>query len=453
MNCAYDKEKLTGYYDGELGAAEKAEVERHIASCSECLRDLGELKSAALLVRDLPRLRAPKSIAEGVTREVRAAGKVHVFSRVRRTVLWASAAAAGLFVVMNVMYFSAQKSSSPPGDAVPMARSIAKMDPMAPSTPPPAAESHDGRGLTDSAKRLEADREQNLGRRAMEPAPSAVRQEKSNELAKPAEELRKADDESVNRKKVLAAAKEGGEAKPGAAPAPALAPEPAPPAAKPPPAPAPVAKPAADMPAAARPEAKQEPLAEKAASKRELDAAPKGEAELKAKVAATVVLAEPAFCNVVSTQIAKTRTRLDESLKAMGVTAQTPAPQPVKAPRGRDAENTIVVELTDSQMARLREELEKPGDTRLVVTSPVDPVLPAFKSGGLFGKKDVAASGGAKPAPFAKDKDAKEAESAAPAAGKGADLGGAPEQRRKVTLHLVEAKSLPAADADDRTKK
>ena len=59
MNCAFDKEKLTGYYDGELEAAEKAEVERHIASCSECLRELGELKSAAILVKELPRLRAP----------------------------------------------------------------------------------------------------------------------------------------------------------------------------------------------------------------------------------------------------------------------------------------------------------------------------------------------------------------------------------------------------------
>src|SRR5438132_99166 len=28
MNCAFDKEKLTGFYDGELDAAEKAEVER-----------------------------------------------------------------------------------------------------------------------------------------------------------------------------------------------------------------------------------------------------------------------------------------------------------------------------------------------------------------------------------------------------------------------------------------
>src|SRR5215831_18571906 len=115
MNCAFDKEKLTGYYDGELQAAEKAEVERHIASCSECLRELGELKSAAILVKDLPRLRAPRSIAEGVSREIQAAGKVHDFAKLRRTILWASAAAAALFIGLNVMYFStAEKSSSAP---------------------------------------------------------------------------------------------------------------------------------------------------------------------------------------------------------------------------------------------------------------------------------------------------------------------------------------------------
>src|ERR1041384_916028 len=106
MNCAFDKEKLSGYYDGELEAAEKAEVERHIASCSECLRELGELKSAAILVKELPRLRAPRSIAEGIAREIQTAGKVHSFTKLRRNLLWASAAAAALLVASNVMYFN-----------------------------------------------------------------------------------------------------------------------------------------------------------------------------------------------------------------------------------------------------------------------------------------------------------------------------------------------------------
>src|SRR5688572_11035892 len=106
MNCAYDKEKLTGYYDGELSAAEKADVESHISSCSECLRDLGEIKSAALLVKDLPRFRAPRSVADGVSREIAAAGRVHFLSKARRTLFWTTAAAAGLFIVVNVAYFT-----------------------------------------------------------------------------------------------------------------------------------------------------------------------------------------------------------------------------------------------------------------------------------------------------------------------------------------------------------
>src|SRR4030095_4773327 len=113
MNCAFDKEKLTGYYDGELEAAEKAEVERHIASCSECLRELGELKSAAILVKELPRLRAPRSIADGVKKEIQSAGRVHSFARARRTLMWAASAAAVLFIGLNLIYFTASPDRKP----------------------------------------------------------------------------------------------------------------------------------------------------------------------------------------------------------------------------------------------------------------------------------------------------------------------------------------------------
>ena len=87
MNCAFDKEKLTGYFDGELENAEKGEVEKHISACSECLRELGEIKSAAKLVKTLPRLKAPASIAEGVRREVAATGRVHSLARYRKSIV------------------------------------------------------------------------------------------------------------------------------------------------------------------------------------------------------------------------------------------------------------------------------------------------------------------------------------------------------------------------------
>src|SRR5262249_17384729 len=110
MTCTFDKEKLSGYYDGELDGAEKADVERHLASGSEGLRELGGLNSSALLVKELPRLRAPRSIAEGISREIQSAGKVHRFAAMRRNVLWACATAAGLLVALNVVYFSSQKT-------------------------------------------------------------------------------------------------------------------------------------------------------------------------------------------------------------------------------------------------------------------------------------------------------------------------------------------------------
>jgi len=140
MNCPFDKEKLSGYYDGELDAAEKAEVERHIASCSECLRELGELKSAAILVKELPRLRAPRSIAEGVRKEIHAAGKVHSFAKARRTAMWVATAAAVLFIGVNVIYFSSPKrtpeadrvAAKPTSAAPALGRALPAEDPAAP---------------------------------------------------------------------------------------------------------------------------------------------------------------------------------------------------------------------------------------------------------------------------------------------------------------------------------
>jgi hypothetical protein len=117
MSCAFDKEKLTGYFDGELDPAGQSEVERHISSCSECLRDLGEIKSAALLVRELPRHRAPRSIAESVSREIAAAGGAARFRVLRGTLLWATAAAAALLIAVNVVYFSGVAKREEPASA------------------------------------------------------------------------------------------------------------------------------------------------------------------------------------------------------------------------------------------------------------------------------------------------------------------------------------------------
>ncbi|MBI2930849.1 MAG: zf-HC2 domain-containing protein [Planctomycetes bacterium] len=70
MTCDLQKDKLSGYFDGELDERERAEVERHIAGCSDCLRELGELKAAVAQLRGLPRVAAPPSVRVAVDREV-----------------------------------------------------------------------------------------------------------------------------------------------------------------------------------------------------------------------------------------------------------------------------------------------------------------------------------------------------------------------------------------------
>ncbi|HVR85945.1 MAG TPA: zf-HC2 domain-containing protein [Planctomycetota bacterium] len=435
MNCVFDKEKLSAFYDGELAAGEKAEVERHIASCSECLRDLGELKSAALLIKELPRLRAPKAIAEGVSREIQTAGKVQALARVRRVILWTSAAAAGLFVVVNALYMTNLKREASPMSASPPAvRALARTEPEASSAPPPPA----------PQRAAEPTREGDLGfaedksaRRKDELRKNAAETQDRPVAAKTVEEAKKLDG-AKERSEALAPGAPRPEpslAKAGSStPAPAVSP-------------GPPAKSAVPLPLAEAPKPAAAPVVEKAAKEVEADRS----ADAKPKVAAAGASAElpPVQFNVVITQLSKARPRIEDSLKKMNVPLPPPAPSQPKAPRNREAENTIVLELTDAQLLRLCDELEKPGDARIVTPSSVEPVLPAFRRGGLFGgaKKEAggASAPGSAPAPGAKEKDVKDAEDAA-ALKAGADALSGP--RRRVTLHLVESKTLPPAEGD-----
>jgi hypothetical protein len=105
MGCAFDKELLTGYYDGELDGAEKAKVERHIAGCSECLRKLGEIRSVSQLVRQLSRPGLPRKASEGIARALEGERAARRRDRWQRRLVWSMAAAAGVFLALNVAYF------------------------------------------------------------------------------------------------------------------------------------------------------------------------------------------------------------------------------------------------------------------------------------------------------------------------------------------------------------
>jgi Putative zinc-finger len=57
------REQLSAYIDGELSAAERAELERHIPDCAECQEALGELRRVHDLLAALPMPKAPRSFA------------------------------------------------------------------------------------------------------------------------------------------------------------------------------------------------------------------------------------------------------------------------------------------------------------------------------------------------------------------------------------------------------
>jgi hypothetical protein len=447
MNCAFDKEKLSGYYDGELDAAEKAEVERHIASCSECLRELGELKSAAILVKELPRLRAPRSIAEEVRKEIRAAGKVHSFTQARRTMMWVASAAAVLLIGVNLIYFSSKRTpaaeelATRPTSAAPaLGRALPAEDPAAPVEARRKAVEQAQKTREDEARKNES-----FDRDRKQDAAPVVRAEP--ERAKtPAPKLE--------------------EKKPSAVPEPLVpAPPPAVEAPVPPakPASAPTRAPAPAAPATVAPSPEPapkpaEPAApvDKASAKKEAD----GQSGLKQKAAeAPAADAGPTHLTLATTQLAKSRQEIADVLKKMGIT-MPPAPSAAMvkgvARSGAREETVNQFDLTDAQIARLRAEMDKPGSSMLMTAKPEDPVMAQFKRGGVFEeKKSSVASGGAPAKEFGDAPSAKDA----PAGGKLAAAEGAAaeksgEPRRRVVLHFLEVPYIPdrqpAADAIKR---
>jgi hypothetical protein len=58
-NNLHIKELLTAYLENELSGEERKEVDSHLSSCSECLRELDELKATDNLLTDIPEIEPP----------------------------------------------------------------------------------------------------------------------------------------------------------------------------------------------------------------------------------------------------------------------------------------------------------------------------------------------------------------------------------------------------------
>jgi hypothetical protein len=438
MSCAYDKERLTAFFDGELDAAERAATERHVSECSECLRDLGEIKSAALAVKTLERPRAPRSIAEGVAREIAASGKVKRLDLWRRRVLWAVSAAAIVLVTLNVMFFmkpppsaeQARNGSAAPGIA--MAKDVDGLSENRKNL------QHEGT-YKEAAKEPSADA---AARRLRESAGKleAGKKSEADRVPAPGEDLnrlRQADGKPAAPERALAKADEKAPARPEAA-APAAPPAPA--------APMPATKPAPRP--EPKPEAKAEPRAALAEESRRKEAEQQDKAaDLKKQTAAADPAARPGAgaaqgslpevaAYTVRGEKAALQARVQaESLKkrwAAGEGAAKAAPSVASgAPRtsgGRDfggggAAAPLVLEVTPEQFEELRAELAKAGLT-------IEAGVPAESLRG--GGKD-AVTGGLAEAP----KERAELET------RGAEtekkLKGAAPATRRITLHFVES--------------
>jgi hypothetical protein len=66
MNCSRIKEILNDYVDNLLDVEDKSRVERHVAGCADCSKELEKLRSVIDGVRDLPFVKAPSGFRRGL---------------------------------------------------------------------------------------------------------------------------------------------------------------------------------------------------------------------------------------------------------------------------------------------------------------------------------------------------------------------------------------------------
>lgn len=425
MSCGFDKEKLTGYFDGELEAAGKAELERHIGSCSECLRELGEIKSAALLVRGLPRLRAPRSIAEGVSREIKASGgALSSLDRTRRRLGWLTVAAAAAFVVLNISYFAGIREPAP---ATRAAAPLIGSTELAKQTPEAGPERR--RGVPEAKDKLE-NAAPEADRKALKdsaPGPAEAKGDGSGllEKAKKAAEAPKSDP-------AKAATPDAPKPEPSKAAAPlaqekedAVAGKPQP---KPAVAAAPVAAPAAPpAPAAAAPPPPA-PLATKAAPAPRAEAAAPGARALKPA---------PETLTLASTKLAASRAKFEEIFKKYG--AELPEADSKLRSSSPGGLKTVSLTLSPERLEALKRELEKVGNARLLAVAPE--TLVKLQEGAASKKTAAVASGGSSRSKEALGFGAKSADRES----------GRDESGRSVVIHLLEVAELPPADSPPAT--
>jgi Putative zinc-finger len=151
---SHPAERLSAFLDGELSAADRAQVESHLRECPACAHELEELAAVDAFAREVP-VQAPDGYFEALPARVRA--RVRRPSRIPRPALWAVAAAAAVMAVVvtpvvlqregSVMAPTAPVAQAVPQGPVP-ATLAASMAPAPPSFAQPADADRGARPLS-----------------------------------------------------------------------------------------------------------------------------------------------------------------------------------------------------------------------------------------------------------------------------------------------------------------
>jgi anti-sigma factor RsiW len=67
---AHPREQLTAYADGELDLSSASEIERHLAICTECARELAIVRSLKGAVKEMQSMQREKDLWSGIHRRL-----------------------------------------------------------------------------------------------------------------------------------------------------------------------------------------------------------------------------------------------------------------------------------------------------------------------------------------------------------------------------------------------
>jgi anti-sigma factor RsiW len=110
-NCEWVRERLDGFVDGELDAAERAVITRHCAVCAACTRELEMAIRVRRMLRTLPAFEAPAHVVDAAEQRALASNVVPLRAR-RARVFRLGAAVAAAAVIVASMWFGVERRAA-----------------------------------------------------------------------------------------------------------------------------------------------------------------------------------------------------------------------------------------------------------------------------------------------------------------------------------------------------